>query len=127
METHVKVLATVQIVCGVLGVLAALVLMLIFGGTVGIVGASGDPDAALAIPIIGVTGIALVVFMLIVSLPGIVVGIGLWQRRSWARVAGIVLSVFNLFGVPFLTLLGIYGLWVLFSKETEGLFVVRAV
>jgi hypothetical protein len=123
METHVKVLAVVQIVCSALGVMGALVLMLIFGGTVGIVGASGDPDAALAIPIIGITGVAVVVFLLVLSLPGIVVGIGLLQRRSWARVGGIVLSVFNLFGFPFLTLLGIYGLWVLFSKETERLFV----
>jgi hypothetical protein len=123
METHLKVLAAVQIVCGALGVMAALVLTLIFGGTLSIVGASGDPEAAMAIPIIGITGIAVVVFLLVLSLPGIVVGIGLWQRRPWARVGGIVLSVFNLFGVPFLTLLGIYGLWVLFSKETEGLFV----
>ena len=122
MDTHVKVLAVLRIAFGVLGVCGALVLLLVFGGAAGIAGASGDADAALAVPIIGIAGMALVVFLLILSLPGLVVGIGLWQLRPWARVGGIVLAFLDLLGFPFLTLFGIYGLWVLFSKETERLF-----
>ena len=59
---------------------------------------------------------------MVLSLPGIIVGVGLYQRRSWARIGGIVLSVFELIMVPFGTIVGIYGLWVLLSKETEPLF-----
>jgi hypothetical protein len=33
-----------------------------------------------------------------------------------------VLSALNLISIPFGTLLGIYGLWVLLNKETEALF-----
>ena len=124
METHVKALGVLHLVLGALGVLSALVLLLIFGGAAGIVGATGDPEAHIAVPIIGITGTALIGFVLVRSLPGIVVGIGLLRRRSWARIGGIVLSIFDLIWVPFGTIVGIYGLWVLFSKDTERLFAV---
>jgi hypothetical protein len=130
LETHVKVLAVLHLVTGACGVLFALALMLIFGGAAGIVGASigasGDADAAIALPIIGITGVALVVFTLALALPGIIVGLGLWWLSPWARIAGIVLAILGLMWIPFGTILGIYGLWVLFSKETERLFAQRA-
>ncbi|MBZ5559841.1 MAG: hypothetical protein LAO77_21440 [Acidobacteriia bacterium] len=123
METHVKVLGALQIAMGVFGLVGACILVLVFGGVAGIVGASGDPQATIAVPIIGITGIALVLFLLALSLPSVIVGIGLIGYRPWARVAGIVLSIFGMMLVPFGTVLGIYGVWVLFSKDTEKLFV----
>jgi hypothetical protein len=123
MDTHVKVLAVLHMVLGALGVLGALALTLIFGGVSAIVGTSGDADAAIAVPIIGITGVALVFFTLAFALPGLIVGIGLWQRKPWARIAGIVLAILGLvWWIPLGTITGIYGLWVLFSKETERLF-----
>jgi hypothetical protein len=122
METHVKVLGVLQIALSGFGLLGAFVLMLVFGGAMGIVGASGDPDAHIALPIIGLAGSALVTFLLVLSVPGLAVGIGLLQRRPWARVAGIVISILGMTFIPFGTALGVYGLWVLFSKETEQLF-----
>jgi hypothetical protein len=121
-DTHVKVLGIIHIVLGAMGLCGALLLMLIFGGAAGIMGASGDPDAALAIPIVGITGTALVIFTAALSLPGIIVGIGLVKRSPWARIGGIVLSIFDLLWIPLGTILGAYGLWVLFSKDTERLF-----
>ncbi len=122
MQTHVKVLGVLHIVVSCLSLLAAILMVVIFGGVAGIVGASGDPDAALAVPIIGAVGVFVVVFMLVTSLPGLIVGIGLLKFRSWARIFGIVISVLELFFIPFGTALGIYGLWVLLSKDTEPLF-----
>jgi hypothetical protein len=122
MDTHVKVLGGLHVALGVLGVIGALSLMLIFGGVTGIVESVDDPDAALAVPIIGLTGTAIVLFTLALSLPGIIVGIALIKFKPWSRIAGIVLSVLNLIMIPFGTILGIYGLWVLLSKETERLF-----
>jgi len=127
METHVKVLGALQIAMGAIGLLSALVLVVVFGVASSAVGMSGDPDAAIALPIIGVTGMALVAFLVTLSLPGVVVGIGLIQRRPWARIAGIVLSILSLMMVPFGTILGVYGVWVLFSKDTERLFTPIAV
>lgn len=123
METHVKVLAVLFIVFGALGVLAALGIMAIFGGTMGLVGATAqDEGTAIALPIIGLTGTLLTIFLLVVSLPGLVAGFGLLSFRNWARILGIVLSAINLIHIPFGTILGVYGLWVLLSKETERLF-----
>jgi hypothetical protein len=121
-ETHVKVLGVLYLVLGGLGVLLALTLMLVFGSAFGLIGASGDPDAVQALPIVGLAGTTLVTLTLILSLPGVVIGIGLLQRKSWARIGGIVLAICCLIGFPIGTIIGIYGLWVLFSRETEQLF-----
>jgi len=122
METHVKVLGALQIAMGAFGLFGAVVLVLVFGVASSAVGLSGDPEATYALPIIGITGMALVAFLVILSLPAVIVGIGLLQRRPWARVGGIVLSILGLMAVPFGTIVGVYGIWVLFSKETERLF-----
>ena len=123
MQTHVKVLAILFIVFSALGVLSALALMAVFGGAAGIVGASAEPgDAAMALPIIGLTGTALVVFILVLSLPGLIAGFGLLTFKPWARILGIVLCAINLINIPFGTIFGGYGLWVLLNKDTERMF-----
>jgi hypothetical protein len=123
MTTHVKVLGVLYIALSAFGLVAALFVSLIFGTASGIVGASAEPhEAAIALPIIGLTGMMLVVFLLIVSLPGLIAGIGLLKFRPWARIFAIVVAVINLIHIPFGTIIGIYGLWVLFNKDTERLF-----
>ena len=63
MDTHVKVLAWLYIVFGVLGSLFGLGLMALLS-VIGVAGAASDPDAWMALPILGITGAALGVFML---------------------------------------------------------------
>ena len=122
MDTHVKVLGVLHVAMGALGLIGALLLVLVFGGVAGIIAADGDPDAAVAVPIIGLTGTALVACVVALSLPGVIVGIGLLQLRSWARIGGLVLSILDLIWIPFGTILGVYGLWVLLSRDTERAF-----
>ena len=124
MDTHVKVLGVLFIALSALGVCAALALMAVFGLSAGIVGAAADGgDAAIALPIIGLTGTALVLFMLLISLPGLIAGWGLLKFRPWARIVGIVLCAIHLINIPFGTIMGVYGLWVLLNNETERLFI----
>lgn len=122
MTTHVKVLGVLYIVLSGLGICAALFMGLIFGTAGGVVAANADHDAAVALPIIGMAGTALVVFLLAISLPGLITGIGLLKFQPWARIVGIVLAAINLINIPLGTILGAYGLWVLLNKETERLF-----
>jgi hypothetical protein len=123
MQTHVKVVGVAFIVFGALGILAATVIMLVFGGAAGIVGASADPEeAAFALPIIGLTGTLLSMFLFALSIPGLVTGFGLLSLKPWARILGIVLCAIQLINIPLGTLLGIYGLWVLLNSDTERLF-----
>ena len=123
MITHVKVLAVLFIALSALGVLAALFLMVALGGAAGIVGAAADPeDAAIALPIIGLTGTALIALLLILSVPGLITGFGLLSFKPWARILAMVLAVLQLVNIPLGTILGIYALWVLLNKETDRLF-----
>ncbi len=128
MANHVKVLGVLYIALSALGIAGALFLMLAFGTASSIVGLNADPsDAAVALPIIGIAGTALVAFLLAVSLPGLIVGIGLLKLQPWARIGAMVLAVIHLINIPIGTALGIYALWVLFNKDTERLFDAGAV
>jgi hypothetical protein len=122
MAQHVKILGILHIIFGALGVCGALVVLLVFGGISAIVAADHSPDSVTAIPILGFIGVFVFILVLALSLPGLIVGIGLVQHRSWARMGGIILSAFDLLGFPFHTALGIYGLWVLLNRETEQMF-----
>ena len=122
MQVHVKVLGAMYIAFAALGLLLATILLIGMGGAVGLVGASGDPDAAIAIPIIGIAGTALVAVIAVLCLPALLTGVGLLSFKPWARVAGIVLAAVSLLGFPLLAILGAYGLWVLLSKDSQHLF-----
>jgi hypothetical protein len=123
MATHVKVLAVLYLVFSGLFLLIALVILVALGGAATVVGTTSPAeDAAIALPIIGITGTALIIFFVALALPGLATGWGLLNFRPWARILGIVLSAINLLNFPFGTLLGVYGLWVLLSNDTEPLF-----
>jgi hypothetical protein len=122
MQTHVKVVGVLYIVLSALGLLVALGVGAMFG-IAGIAGAAADSeDAALALPIIGLTGGVVTVFLIAMALPGLVAGFGLLAYKSWARILAIVLAALQLLGFPFGTIFGIYVLWVMLNKDTERLF-----
>lgn len=116
MRTHVSIVAALHIAMGILQLLfvGVICLFLVGGGAI-----SGDLQAA---AITGVVGMVLIGFFTVISLPGIIGGVGLLKFRNWARILTIVISVLNLFNFPFGTILGAYSLWVLFNPETTELF-----
>ena len=123
MLTHVKVLGVLNIVLSALGILAGVVLLMIFGGIASLVGLADHSDGKLiAIPILGGIGALIFVILILVSIPGIITGVGLLKMRPWARILGIVISALNILNFPFGTAVGVYGLWVLLSNETLALF-----
>src|SRR5688572_25642321 len=123
MASHVKTLGILHIVFGVLGILCGLFVLLFFGGIAAFVGMTDDSEGAfLAMPILGGIGGFVFLVLLVLSLPGLVAGIGLVNFKPWARTLGIVVSALDLLQVPFGTALGIYGLWVLLSKDGERIF-----
>ena len=123
MAQHVKILAILHIIYGVIGVFIGLIALLVLGGIASFVGATDhSADSALAVPILSGIGGLVFVILLCISLPGIIAGFGLMQYKPWARILTIVLSAFELFSIPLGTALGIYGFWVLLKPETEQLF-----
>ncbi len=124
MKQHVSILGVLYIAFGVLGMVAAVAMLVLFGGAAGIVSmvSEQEPEAAVAVPILGILAVVLFSIIAVLSIPGLVVGIGLVKFKSWARIGGLILSALNLLNFPFGTALGIYGLWVLLNKETEAIF-----
>ena len=123
MQQHVKILGVVHIVLGGVGVLMGVVVFVFFLlGALAWVSAAHDPDAAIAVPVLGFIGAVLFFLIAVLAVPGIIAGIGLLKYRSWARILTIVLSALQLFSVPLGTAVGIYGLWVMLNSETEQLF-----
>ena len=116
MENHIRLLGLGCILAGAINGLLALFQFLFFGGAF-----------VLSVQL-GVTTVAASVWlwaMLVLMLPSIVIGIALLSFRSWARVAGIVLSVCQLLCIPLGTVVGLYGLWVLFSDRADMIFTRR--
>ncbi len=123
MATHVRILGALHLVFGGLGVILGLVALLFFGGLAGFVGAAHrSPDAAIAVPILGAIGGVIFIVAALISLPSLFAGFGLLRFRPWARILTLILSGFDLLHVPFGTMLGFYGFWVLLSREGEQLF-----
>src|SRR5262245_22413321 len=115
MERHLKILGIIYIALGAIGILAALLLFIVVvsGGLL-----SGDRQA------IGITtgaGTFVALFLLLISIPGVIGGIGLLQRYWWARPLLIVIGALNLLSFPFGTAVGIYTLWALLKPETREL------
>ncbi|MBZ5727289.1 MAG: hypothetical protein LAP87_20110 [Acidobacteriia bacterium] len=126
MDTHIKVVGILHVIFGAIGILVAVGFLLLFGGIAGVVGLSADhPDAAVAVPIVGALGTILFLIIGVISLPGLIGGIGLLKLAPWSRVLMIVISALELVNVPFGTALGIYGLWVLTRPESEAMFARR--
>jgi len=123
MQQHVKILAVLHIVLGGLGVLAALIVMAIFGGLAGLVHLSDSgQDGMLAGGVLGLIGAVVTIVVLVISIPELIAGVGLLTFQPWARILTIVLSAIELPGFPIHTALGVYGLWVLLSNEGTALF-----
>ncbi len=91
---------------------------LIFLAGIGI--ASRDPQALEVLSFIGSIG---AIFFTVLAVPGLVAGLGLLKRKSWARILALVLAVLSLVNFPIGTAVSIYALWVLLQTEVSDYFV----
>ena len=121
MDKHVTFVGALQIGYNAFGVLAAMAtFMFIVGG--GLIGGLISSEEEIVIPITFFVGTAISMWLLVLSVPGIVGGIGVLRRQSWARYMVLVLSILDLFSVPIGTAVGAYSIWVLVRDETAELF-----
>jgi membrane protease YdiL (CAAX protease family) len=116
MEKHITILAVLYIVCSALGILAAMIVFVAVAGG-GLI--SGDPEA---IAITAGVGTVIALFLTIISVPGIIGGIGLLKRKEWARILVLILGFMQLLNIPIGTALGIYTIWALMNRDMVPLF-----
>jgi len=116
MEGHIT---AVGALCIGLSIIAILVGGFIFVLLAGIGFAVHDGDAS---AVLSTIGFIIGGFLIIVSIPGIIGGIGLLHRREWARILVLIISALHLINIPIGTLIGGYSIWVLVQPETVRLF-----
>jgi hypothetical protein len=116
MRDHVRILGWCFIVYSAILVLIGVGIggLVLFGGAI-----SGDHDVILITSAVG-AGIACLLILL--SLPGMLAGVGLLKMQQWARIVAIIVGVLHILSFPLGTALGVYTLWVLLNAETEMLF-----
>ena len=110
-KQHLTVVAALNIGLGVLGVVLAMIAFVVLAG-IGLL--SGDADA---LPILTIIAFIAGGFLLVISVPDIIGGIGLVKRQSWARILVLILSVIKLINIPLGTIVGVYSIWVLMQDE----------
>ncbi len=74
-----------------------------------------NSTASLVLSYLG-TGIG--TLLLVLSIPGIITGIGLMLRKPWSRIMALILCAIKLFNIPFGTAFGVYGIWLLMQNES---------
>jgi hypothetical protein len=120
MKSHVNLLGILQLTWGGMGLLLGASLLLLAVGATAIARATpGDPLTA------GFTALLFVVFATALALGGVAnawVGRAIRQHRSPGRTGALMLSVLNLFVLPFGTALAIYTFWVLLHNDVRTLF-----
>ena len=118
MRSHITIIGIVRIGLSAFWLLSGCLVFFIMWG-VGLGVANEDPNA---LPVLGTIGSLVGIFLLILSIPGIVAGIGLLKYLNWARYLALLLAVFDLFNFPIGTAFGIYTFWALVQDETVALF-----
>ena len=119
-DKHISVLGILHIVLSSFALLGGIIVLVIFSG-LGIVLSQVDSADAMenqvASGVIFAVGTLIAGLLLIISIPGIVAGIGLLRRKEWSRILALIVGFLNLLNIPFGTALGIYTIWVLFKPE----------
>lgn len=115
LDKHRKALGILYVVFSALLALAGLGVFAAF-----VLGAlsSTDEDARI---VLGLGG-ALAAFLLLLSLPGFIGGIGLLRRRAWSKALTLIVAALSLPNFPIGTALGLYAIWFWLQPNTERLF-----
>ncbi len=111
MQQHYKVLGILHLVMSGYLLIAGFVVAAVFRFLIPI---ADDPDAEMVFSLL----LSFVpVLLIMLSIPGLVAGIGLLNNKRWALILAVVLSIFNLFNFPFGTALSVYSIYVLVKEQ----------
>lgn len=111
MKAQIELVGILHIVYSSIGILIAIACFVLLSGIGWI---SGDETA---MGVLGLIGLLIAFFVGIVSIPGIIAGVGLLKLKPWARILSIVVACLDLFSIPFGTALGVYTLYILMNDE----------
>lgn len=123
MDKHVTVLGVLFLVLGIMGVIgmAAVATIFFIGSAVISSVAAHEPDVPGILTLLPMgLGLFICLAIAVGTIPSLVAGYGLLQKRRWSRVWALVAGILNLPGFPLGTVVGIYAIWVYLQNEMEG-------
>ncbi len=116
MEKHINIVAALHIALSILGIIAGVSMFFILN----LIGDfSQDREAQFILSIIARVMVGFLVFL---SIPGLIAGIGLFKRKEWARILTLIISVISLLNFPLGTAVGVYSIWALVQPEVVDHF-----
>ncbi len=116
MEKHINIVAALHIGLSILGIIIGVIAFF----TLNLVGdISQDQDAQFVLSIIARIVVGFLVFL---SIPGLIAGLGLLKRKEWARILTLIISVISLLNFPIGTAVGVYSIWALVNTEVVDEF-----
>jgi hypothetical protein len=116
MEKHINVVAALQIGYSIFGLIIASVIFTLFHF---IGDFTGDHEAQFVLSIVANV---IIILVAVLSIPGIIAGIGLFKRKEWARILTLIISVLHLLSFPLGTAIGVYSIWALVQQEVVDAF-----
>jgi len=116
MQKHVTLLGALFIAYHVIGLIVGIVIMVLLS-SIGVL--THDPQA---MTILSAIGVGLGTFLIILSVPGIIAGIGLLRSAAWSRILAMIIGALDLLDIPLGTALGVYCFWVLLQDDTLQVF-----
>lgn len=126
MVGHLPIVSLILGAFATLQLVVALVLGLIFGlagGGMGLVGLnSGEEELMAVAAAYAVMGVFAAVMAALMSVPCYLAAWGVYQRRPWGRILGMVMSAFVCTSFPIGTILGVYSLFVLLDADVGRAF-----
>ena len=124
MEQHIKVVSVLFIILGILGIVVAVAFVLLGVGAVTTILSQDDSnEARVGAAWAGGCITFIAALFGLMSIPSIIAGWGLSQRKSWARILTIILGVLSLPQFPVVTAIGVYALVIMFNEETRRILV----
>ena len=121
METHLRIIGFLNAGLGVLGLVACVVILILFGGPQGVLLINARAGSTITTTE-GFITVCTMIYLVLMAGPLISVGMALVKCQEWARNLGMILSIVNLMHIPLGSVVGVYSLWVLTSFEVEPLF-----
>lgn len=115
-DIHRIIIAAGNFVFGGLALLA-IPFLLIPIGIVGLTASPQHPGEPMPVVIVGgVLGIVIFVLILL-SLPCLFAGWGVFKKRSWGPTMAVIAGILNLFNIPLGTALATYTFWVVIKGK----------
>lgn len=120
MKKHVTAVGAIQIGFGSLGLIISAGLFILFSQLFDFIPKDDMPE--FVANFVSYLFIVLPVVFGLLSLLGLIGGIGLLIYKPWARIVVIVVAALGCLNIPIGTFVGVYSIWVLMQDDTIKLF-----